>query len=148
MFKGFPDGVSGKEPTCQFRRHGFDPWVEKIPWKRAWQPTLVFLPGESLDRGAWRATVHRVAKSKTRLKWLSSHAQVLQRTLSRKKKKNKPDLRMGEIFVNYMPNKELVFKIYKEILQLDNKKITQLKDGQRIQRRYKPISTWKDAQYH
>ena len=58
-----------------------------------------------------------------------------------RKKKNKPDLRMGEIFVNYMPNKELVFKIYKEILQLDNKKITQLKDGQRIQRRYKPIST-------
>ena len=26
---------------------GFDPWVEKIPWRRAWQPTLVFLPGES-----------------------------------------------------------------------------------------------------
>ena len=28
-------------------RPGFDPWVEKIPWRRAWQPTLVFLPGES-----------------------------------------------------------------------------------------------------
>ena len=28
-------------------RYGFDPWVRKIPWKRAWQPTLVFLPGES-----------------------------------------------------------------------------------------------------
>ena len=26
---------------------GFDPWVEKIPWRRAWQPTPVFLPGES-----------------------------------------------------------------------------------------------------
>ena len=25
----------------------FDPWVRKIPWRRAWQPTLVFLPGES-----------------------------------------------------------------------------------------------------
>ena len=47
---GFPDGASGKEPTCQCRRHkrrGFDPWVEKIPWRRAWQPTPVFLPGES-----------------------------------------------------------------------------------------------------
>ena len=29
------------------RRHTFDPWVRKIPWRRAWQPTLVFLPGES-----------------------------------------------------------------------------------------------------
>ena len=28
-------------------RHGFDPWVGKIPWRRAWQPTPVFLPGES-----------------------------------------------------------------------------------------------------
>ena len=29
------------------KRHGFDPWVEKIPGKRKWQPTLVFLPGKS-----------------------------------------------------------------------------------------------------
>ena len=28
-------------------RHGFDPWFGKIPWRRAWQPTPVFLPGES-----------------------------------------------------------------------------------------------------
>ena len=27
------------------KRHGFDPGVRKIPWKRAWQPTPVFLPG-------------------------------------------------------------------------------------------------------
>ena len=42
--------ASSKEPTCQCRRHkrcGFDPWVGKIPWRRAWKPTLVFLPGES-----------------------------------------------------------------------------------------------------
>ena len=47
---GFLGGASGKEPSCQCRRgkkHGFYPWVGKIPWKRAWQPTLVFLPGES-----------------------------------------------------------------------------------------------------
>ena len=25
---------------------GFDPWVGKIPWRREWQPTTVFLPGE------------------------------------------------------------------------------------------------------
>ena len=28
-------------------RQGFDPWVGKVPWRRAWQPTPVFLPGES-----------------------------------------------------------------------------------------------------
>jgi len=37
----------GKESDCQCRRHEFDPWVIKIPWRRKWQPTLVFLPGES-----------------------------------------------------------------------------------------------------
>ena len=48
--KGFPGGASGKEPACQCRRHkkqSFNPWVGKIPWRRAWQPTPVFLPGES-----------------------------------------------------------------------------------------------------
>ena len=38
--------ILGKEPTCQCRRlkrHGFNPWVRKIPWRRAWQPTLVYL---------------------------------------------------------------------------------------------------------
>ena len=44
---GFPRWVSGKESTCQCRKCGFDPWVEKIPWRRSWQPTPVFLPGES-----------------------------------------------------------------------------------------------------
>ena len=47
----------------QCRRPGFDPWVEKILWRRAWQPTPVFLPWESHgQRGAWRATVHKVTK--------------------------------------------------------------------------------------
>ena len=31
----------------QSRRLGFDPWIGKICWRRAWQPTPVFLPGES-----------------------------------------------------------------------------------------------------
>ena len=51
----------------QCRRHRFNPWVGKISWRRKWQPTLVFLPGKSMDRGAWRATVHGVAKSQTQL---------------------------------------------------------------------------------
>ena len=46
----------------QCRRREFDPWVRKIPWRRKWQSTPVFLPGKSMDRGAWRATVHGVAR--------------------------------------------------------------------------------------
>ena len=42
-----PWRLSGKESTCQRRRHGFDPLVRKIPWRRKWQPTPVFLPGKS-----------------------------------------------------------------------------------------------------
>ena len=47
---GFPGGARGKDPACQCRRHkrhGFNPWVRKIPWRWAWQFTPVFLPGES-----------------------------------------------------------------------------------------------------
>ena len=47
---GFPVGNSGKEPTCQCRRrkrHGLDPLVRKVLWKRKRQPTPVLSPGES-----------------------------------------------------------------------------------------------------
>jgi len=47
---GSPGGSNSKEPTPQCRRGkrcGFDPWVGKISWRRAWQPTPVFLLGES-----------------------------------------------------------------------------------------------------
>ena len=63
VFLGFPGGASGKEPTCQCRRHkrhGFHFWVGKILWRRAWQPTPVFLPGQSHGQrslagyGPWR----------------------------------------------------------------------------------------------
>ena len=81
---GILGGSSGKEPTCQYRWLGWEDqslgWED--PLKEAWQPTPVFLPGEPMDRGAWWATVHGVAKSQTGLKsriWLkqfSTHAQV------------------------------------------------------------------------
>ena len=46
IMKPNSDGSSAKEPTCQCRRHkrhGFDPWVRKIPWRRAWQPRTTYL---------------------------------------------------------------------------------------------------------
>ena len=41
-----------KNPPTKARdkKHRFDPWVRKILWRRAWQPTPVFLPGESLGQ--------------------------------------------------------------------------------------------------
>ena len=51
MWKGapLPWWLRGKESTCQCRgcrRRKFDPWVGTNPWRRAWLPTPVFLPGE------------------------------------------------------------------------------------------------------
>ena len=41
-------------------------------WRRKWQPTPVFLPGESQGRGAWWAAIYGVTQSRTRLKLLSN----------------------------------------------------------------------------
>ena len=73
---GLPRWCRGKEPACQCMRHkrsGFDPWVGKIPWKRTWQPTLVFCLESPVDSRACWATVYRVAKSQTQLKQLSTN---------------------------------------------------------------------------
>ena len=43
---GLPLGLSGKESACNAGAAGSS-WVENIPWRRAWQPTPIFLPGES-----------------------------------------------------------------------------------------------------
>ena len=45
--QGFPGGSVYKESICTARRPSFDPWVWRIPWRRKWQPTPVFLSGES-----------------------------------------------------------------------------------------------------
>ena len=44
---GLPWWLSWYRIRLQFGRPGFNPWIRKIPWRRAWQPTPVFLPGES-----------------------------------------------------------------------------------------------------
>ena len=50
IFVGFPGGSAVEESSCQCRRRRrckFDSWFWKIPWRRKWQPTPVFLTGES-----------------------------------------------------------------------------------------------------
>ena len=77
--RGLPRLLSGEEPIFQHRRHkrrGFGPWVRKIPWRRKWQPTPVFLPGESHGHRRLGAAVHGAVKSQTRLS-LHTHGDTL-----------------------------------------------------------------------
>ena len=68
---GLPSGSDGKESSCNARDPGSIPGSGRSPGERNGLPTPVFLPGE-FHRGAWRATVHRVVESQTRLKCLST----------------------------------------------------------------------------
>ena len=74
--QGFPGGSDGKKIRLQCKRQGFNPWVRKSPWRRAWQPTPVFLPGGSHGQrrlegyGSWghtesEATEHACALART-----------------------------------------------------------------------------------
>ena len=47
VFQGAATGKEYAYKCRRLKRHGFSPWVGKIPWRRAWQPTPVFWPGES-----------------------------------------------------------------------------------------------------
>ena len=54
--------LSGEELICQSRRHGFDPWVGRFPGEEHGNPFQYSCLGNPVDRGAWWATVHGVAK--------------------------------------------------------------------------------------
>src|SRR5574340_1093436 len=77
---GLPWWLSGKESACQCRRHRFDPCSGKIPWRKKWQPSPVFLPGESQGQGSlvgcrlWgcRSEERRVGKE-CRSRWSPYH---------------------------------------------------------------------------
>ena len=79
-FMIFPGGSAVKSPSAvqETQRRRFDPWVRKIPWRRAWQHIPVVLLGKThrqrilVGSGPW------VAKSRTWLKWLSMHSCVAQ----------------------------------------------------------------------
>ena len=74
VYQGFPGGDSGKEPVCQCRRCrrcGFDPWIGKLPWRRRWQPSPVFLSEKSHGRRSLAGYSPQGRKSQT---WLSVRA--------------------------------------------------------------------------
>ena len=64
------------------KRHMFNDWIREIPWRRAWQPTLVFLPGKSHGQRSLAGCSPLVSQSLTWLKKLSTQTNVIQGSFS------------------------------------------------------------------
>ena len=76
----FPGGTDCKEPTCQcgdVRVAGSIPGLGRSPGGGHGNPLQYSCLENPMDRGAWWATVHGVAQSWTRQKWLSVHSRTL-----------------------------------------------------------------------
>ena len=74
--------------------------MDKKEWRRAWQPTPVFLTGESsLDRSAWQATVHSVTQSQTRLKQLSTHTGKRKERRKKRKRKRRERVHLHQLSI-------------------------------------------------
>ena len=72
MYKGFPGDSDGKEPACNAGDLGLIP-VRKIPWKRKWQPTPIFLPGESHQQRSLAGYSPWCCKESDTTEWLSTN---------------------------------------------------------------------------
>ena len=80
-FAGPSRCAGGKEHACQCRRqkrYGFDPWVRKIPWRRARQPTPGFLPGQSHGQRSLSG-YSAYGRKESRLNLLSTHTRAFAR---------------------------------------------------------------------
>ena len=73
----FPGGSGFKEPTCNAGDPGSIPELGRSPGGRHGNPLQYSHLQNPMERGTWRATVHGVAKSQTRVKRLSRHARTL-----------------------------------------------------------------------
>ena len=127
-----------KRIRLQCRRCRFDPWVRKILWRRKWQPTPIFLPekyhGQRILAGycPWgpkrvkddlaTQQQEKAKTTKAKINWdlvkLKSFC-ITKETIN-KMKRQPTD--WEKIFVNDMTNKELIFKIYKQLIHLNTKK--------------------------
>ena len=66
--RGSPGGLYEQETERNVQEKTISLIYRESDWRRKWQPTPVFLPGESQGQGAWWAAVYGVAQSWTRLK--------------------------------------------------------------------------------
>ena len=82
IYWGLSRWLSGKESTCQCRRRRFDLWVWKIPWRKKWQPTPIFLPGKSHEQRSLMSYSPWGCKESDTTEGLSIHTQHLLSALS------------------------------------------------------------------
>ena len=68
--------------TCQCRRHGLDPGAGKIPGEGNGYPFLYSCQENSMDRGAWWATVHRATKESDKTEHTCMHTHLLGQPMS------------------------------------------------------------------
>ena len=68
---GLPRWLSSNESVCQCRRYEFNPWVKKMPWRRKWQPILVFLPGISHGQRSLMGYSPWSRRESHMIKWLT-----------------------------------------------------------------------------
>ena len=85
--------VKNPPANAQDKRSGFEPWVGKIPWRRAWQPTLAFLPGEAHGQRSLVSTGRQSTGS-------VGHAQSISVHAHRFTQKN-PKLETTHMFINW-----------------------------------------------
>ena len=72
--RGLPWWLRWYSICLQCRRPRFDPWVGKIPWRRKWQPTPVFLPGKSHGRWSLVGYCSWSRKGLDTTEWLHFHS--------------------------------------------------------------------------
>ena len=73
---GLSRWLSGKESTCQGRRLkrcSFDPWVGKIPWRRKWKPTPVFLSEKCHEQRSLEGSIQSMGSQRVRHDWATEH---------------------------------------------------------------------------
>ena len=70
----FPSSSDGKAIACHCKRAGFNLWVGKIPWRRKWQSTVVFLPGEFHGQRSLAGHSSQSRKESDMTEWRNTHA--------------------------------------------------------------------------
>ena len=128
-----PWWLSGEESPRQCRRPRFDPWVRKIPWRRKWQPTPLFL---SVESDGWRSLVGYIQSTglqrvrhdwATSLSFFLSYSSVTTMLLrSKSTEKEKATKRevyklMADLFVNVMTiRNKFFFLLFCDLISLQD----------------------------